>query len=62
MELGADAESARGFDDRFAAGIDSLVCIDSLTRIDILVTEAPLPPVIEKRWARVHPDLEVLIA
>jgi DeoR/GlpR family transcriptional regulator of sugar metabolism len=43
-------------------GIDSLVCIDSLTRIDILVTEAPLPPVIEKRWARVHPDLEVLIA
>jgi len=43
-------------------GIDSLVRIRTLDRVDTLITETPIPPRLEKSWREVHPELEVLVA
>jgi len=42
--------------------LESLVQIDSLDRIDILITEAPIPAAVTKQMKRAHPGLEVLVA
>ena len=42
--------------------INSLVRIDSLDRVDTLVTDSPVPAAVKKRWARIHPKLEVFVA
>ena len=43
-------------------GIASLVRIDSLDRVDILITDTPIPTPVAKQLRRAHPQLEVLVA
>ncbi len=43
-------------------GLESLVRIDNLDRVDVLITDAPLSNVMDKRLRRAHPKLEVLVA
>lgn len=43
-------------------GIESLVKIEPLNRVDVLVTERPIPAAVAKRLKNAHPRLEVLIA
>jgi DeoR family transcriptional regulator of aga operon len=42
--------------------IDSLVRIDSLDRVDVLITDTPIPAPVAKRLMRARPQLEVLVA
>jgi DeoR/GlpR family transcriptional regulator of sugar metabolism len=42
--------------------IESLVRIEPLDRVDVLVTETPIPKAAAKRLKNAHPKLEVLIA
>jgi DeoR family transcriptional regulator of aga operon len=42
--------------------IDSLVRIDSLDRVDVLITDTPIPAPVAKHLMRAHPQLEVLVA
>ncbi len=43
-------------------GIESLVKIEPLNRVDVLVTERPIPAAVAKRLKNAHPRLEVLVA
>ncbi len=42
--------------------IESLVRIEPLDRVDVLITETPIPAPVSKRLKDAHPRLEVLIA
>jgi DeoR family transcriptional regulator of aga operon len=42
--------------------IESLVRIEPLDRVDVLITETPIPAPVSKRLKDAHPKLEVLIA
>ena len=61
-KMASRAESVIVVADSSKIDIDSLVQVESLDRVDLLITEAPLPAPVEKRWKNVHPNLEVLIA
>jgi DeoR family transcriptional regulator of aga operon len=56
------AECAVVLADSSKVGIESLVRIEPLDRVDVLITETPIPGPVAKRLQNAHPKLEVLIA